>query len=553
MDKHTEWSQESSSSQDSCSHYFENDPDNGTRICKKCGKFITITKFSNEVQFDQGTSKLLGRNLRVGQNSLEVRTNKNYKEMDLIGQRLKIPQPVVEEGKNLYQNIRENSKIRPTFLKSVALYIGCRKDVMNNNKMIFDFSEDSNVEKRNISRTFFRVMKNDVEKNRDDTRQCNYPPPDAGVMLNRFFEECFPQDKSMSERFQIIEDAQRIYMRMKENSLDVGRIPAGIYGTSILLASTLNKKDLSIETVAERTRLSQSTIRKRLSELDNTPDVERSIEEYICTPVEMWQTNNLHPCMKGKITDYFIREDPLPFDKTCYFTQISALLTDLHSNTCSVSEEEIDLTEEHECDVKTYILNAEEVAFKTKWWEREFESGCLQGRIRRARIPFNAKEYRNITHYLSLNSSQQSGEQGTAIETSRRKRRKPRKKLPRIPHPNNSQITDFFSQTSIQSSQNSESSDLTPEITISTQPDPILPPLYEEINKDKEIPPLHPYLTPDRSYTPMYSPSPLPMDEYPTLTPPDSDCEDSLDIQLYDFGDNIFTPSSSCGSVENRS
>ena len=170
--------------------------------------------------------------------------------------------------------------------------------------------------------------------------------------------------------------------------------------------------------------------------------------------------------------------------------------------------------------------------------------GLLKRKYGDQGIPFKANEYRNITQFLSPTSSRGRDEQGTAIETSRRKRRTAKKKHPYIPDTSNSQITEYFSQTS-QSPNNSQSSELP---TINSQPDPILPPFFEEINKD--LPPIHPYLTPDRSYAHAYSP--VPMEVYPAPpTPPDSECEDSLDIQLYDDY-NVFSPSSSGSNAGNR-
>ena len=390
--KHTEWSQESDTSQSSCTHNFVAEPDTRSLICRKCGKnIVSKSIFENEVQFDPSNQKLLGRNLQIGQNHLELKFNKNYKDIDLMGQRIKIPKPVVDKSKILFTSFRENYKIRPTSLKPVALYIACRQDEDNNNKMMFDFSEDTNLEKRALSRTFHKVMKNDIEKN--SSRQCDYPLRDTMVMLNRFFDECFPEEKNTPERDQILDDALLFYMRMQENLLHVGRMPSGIYGTSILLGCILNKRELSIRTVAERTRLSQSTIRKRLSELDDTPDVEQSVEEYVTTPVEIWQTNDLHPCMKGKITDYFIYKDPPPFDQTCYLTSLSSLLNDSYPNISPGEEDEIYLSQEDdiylsqedENDVDTYILNPDEVEFKTNVWEKEFGSGVIKKEIRRPR------------------------------------------------------------------------------------------------------------------------------------------------------------------------
>ncbi|KAI6660922.1 Transcription initiation factor IIB [Oopsacas minuta] len=504
MAQHTEWS-ESGSSQESwvhCAHTQAN------TFCEICGKGRETIIFSEDRPFalsGLAEGRMIGKNLSPDQNDFSC-TDSSYtynklQEIKKLGRKMKVPDSVIQRSQDLYKNIRKRNYVRSSLSNTMATYISCRNSETNQ-LMFFDFLENLDVDRRQLSQVFFQIAKRDIlycdKKNEEEHRIAEINPRNnTKVMLERFYNQLFPNDGGLSAKQAIINDAEIFYTRMEKNMIDIGRNPRGLYGAALLLAFRLHGKSISIHDVSDKVNMSVITIRTRLAELKNTPETDQILDCYLTTPVQEYDTNSLPPCMsrtprKNAVTP----SDQL--DDTDAISDISYSIHGLHD-----SGDEISLCSDDEDDVDTYILSSNEVADKTKVWEEMFSDYNPAVR-RRYKIPFTPEKYHTIPELLSrVNSSiSQSSSQESQIRSP-----PGRKRGSNIPLHGNRRITELFSSVSA-----------TQEIESPIHKSPIRSPSPCEYEDDDNFTPIHPH--------------------NPYMTPPDSE-DDSLNFELIDNDPNF--------------
>ena len=517
MLQHSGWSQ-SGSSQESCVHVYIESETIGVNICKLCGNGKELAAvFIGDIPFAMSgpnEGRLIGENLRADRNDFthsdSSYTYKKLQEIRRLGSDLRIPSHLIRGSENLYRNVRRRRYVKSAQSNSISTYITCRND-MNNQLMFFDFLDKLDLERKQLSKPFFRIQKSDILY-RDETdksnRICEIQPTNiTQVMLDRFYNSLFPNDRSEGRKT-ILKDSEIIYDRMEKNWIDRGRNPRGLYGASLLLSCNMHGKETNIQQVADTVRMSESTIRKRMMELNNTPGIGQNIEHYLNAPIEEWQTNPLPPCMSS--TSRVTTES---LDQTVTQETLSDISYSIHG--LHDSGDEVSLCSGDELDVDTYILSREESEYKTKLWMEMFGDYTPRSK-RSSKTPFTPENYHTIPELFSQNNSSlssqspsQSRERTNRIPVKRAKRR--------MPPCGNKKITDFF--TAVTSSQESLTSGQAS-------------PLYNQS------------LPCEEDHTPIHHFSPVPTftqipHSYPYMTPPYSEDGDSLEISLTDNDPNF--------------
>ena len=471
---------------------------------------------------DQG--RLSGANIAPGQNDV---TNSDsfyfygkIKDMRRLGAEMKIPSPTIQQSEALYRRVANRRYVRSAFSNHLSMFVATRNEP-HNQLMLFDFWEHLAVERIALSKPFFRMTKSDInyrDHNEESDRILTIPPRnDIETMLGRFYDELFPNTAQNDEyeRLTIIRDAVLFFQRMEYNSLLTGRNPRSLYGACLLLASTLNGKYVSKTQVANAVRMSESILQKRLRELNGTWGTDSTINEYMEAPISEWQSNPVPPCMTQQKRCYNT-DSPARGDSNDSFSELSYSLPTIYGQ--HDSGDEISLPSDDERDVESYLLEPEEVEYRTKVWEKEFGSCSYTPRRKRSRIPFTPENYNTITRYFPSCSQPSSQEEAASVTRSppAAVRRKRQKKAAQTPA-NNKKITDFFSPVTELSSQDSYSLTDSPATPVTR--------LFEETETDRIA--IHPFLTPENSQTEIPP-------THPYMTPPYSEYGDELDFSLSD-------------------
>ena len=517
MAQHTAWSQ-SESSQESCVHEYVESETIGANICKLCGNGKEAAAvFAEDRPFalsGPNEGRLIGENLRPNQNDFRGSDSYTYKKLQEIrklGSEMRIPSHLIQGSENLYKSVRKRRYVKSAHSNSLSTYITCRND-MNNQLMFFDFLEKLDLERRQLSKPFFRIQKSDIlyrDENESSNRICEMKHTNLSqVMLDRFYNTLFPNDRS-EERKTILKYSKIIYDRMEKNYINVGRNPRGLYGASLLLSCNMHGKETDIQQVADTVRMSEWTIRKRMMELNNTPGTDQSLEHYLNAPAKEWQNNPLAPCMSStpRVTTESLDITTSP---EC-FSDLSYSIHGIHD-----SGDEISLCSDDEMDVDNYILSREESEHKTKIWEEMFGDYTPRSK-RRNKTPFTPESYHTIPELFSQSNSslstplQSNSQEHTHVTPVKRTKR-------RMPPPGNTKITDFF--TTVTSSQDGDS-------LTSGQASPL---------SSQSLPCEEDHTPINSNFVPTYTKIPQ---HHPYMTPPYSEDGDSLEISLTDNDPNF--------------
>uniref|UniRef100_A0A3Q3J181 Transcription factor TFIIB cyclin-like domain-containing protein n=1 Tax=Monopterus albus TaxID=43700 RepID=A0A3Q3J181_MONAL len=75
--------------------------------------------------------------------------------------------------------------------------------------------------------------------------------------------------------------AMRLVQRMKRDWMHTGRRPSGLCGAALLVAARMHEFCRTIKEVVSVVKVCESTLRKRLTEFEDTPSSQLTIEEFM--------------------------------------------------------------------------------------------------------------------------------------------------------------------------------------------------------------------------------------------------------------------------------
>lgn len=158
----------------------------------------------------------------------------------------------------------------------VCLYFAIRQDG-NTPLMLIDIADALAIDVFVLGRTFKRMLTMFFEKD------------EHGNITNCPFEPVFPEDiiKSLASRLgfhhdtpKVQEDAVRILQRMDRDWIVLGRKPAGICGSALIIAARMNNFRRTPLEVSYVAKVTQATLKMRLDEFAIVESAQMSIADF---------------------------------------------------------------------------------------------------------------------------------------------------------------------------------------------------------------------------------------------------------------------------------
>uniref|UniRef100_A0A672YCA9 Transcription factor TFIIB cyclin-like domain-containing protein n=1 Tax=Sphaeramia orbicularis TaxID=375764 RepID=A0A672YCA9_9TELE len=80
--------------------------------------------------------------------------------------------------------------------------------------------------------------------------------------------------------------ALRLVQRMKRDWMHTGRRPSGLCGAALLVAARMYDFNRTLKDIVDIVKVCETTLRKRLTEFEDTPTSQLTIEEFMKTDLD---------------------------------------------------------------------------------------------------------------------------------------------------------------------------------------------------------------------------------------------------------------------------
>ena len=208
--------------------------------------------------------------------SEEVTNMAGRRYMEVVREQLRVAEPLMESGMQVFRLASANNFIQGRRTKSVAavcLYLACRSQRdLPNPHMLIDFADVLNLDVFGLGHIYKGLIK--VIRLNDN----NYfvPPINPEDLVLRFTGRLEFGDQHM----RVAKDAVRIIQRMTRDWMTHGRRPAGICGAAIILAARMNNFRRTVREVVYVVKVQEQTLFKRLDEFKVTESSALTVEEF---------------------------------------------------------------------------------------------------------------------------------------------------------------------------------------------------------------------------------------------------------------------------------
>lgn len=268
--------------------------EDGKMLCLVCGAVVSEFSMVTDMQYgltgsgrhivhgahvaaDQSYNRggnLYDRNKQV--TSEEVTNMAGRRYMELVREQLRVAEPLMESGMQVFRLASANNFIQGRRTKSIAavcLYLACRSQRdLPNPHMLIDFADVLNLDVFGLGNIYKGLIK--VIRLNDH----NYfvPPINPEDLVLRFTGRLEFGDQHM----RVAKDAVRIIQRMTRDWMTHGRRPAGICGAAIILAARMNNFRRTVREVVYVVKVQEQTLFKRLDEFKVTDSSALTVEEF---------------------------------------------------------------------------------------------------------------------------------------------------------------------------------------------------------------------------------------------------------------------------------
>uniref|UniRef100_A0A3P9J7D0 Transcription factor IIIB 90 kDa subunit n=1 Tax=Oryzias latipes TaxID=8090 RepID=A0A3P9J7D0_ORYLA len=234
----------------------------GNAVCMSCGSVLDDNIIVSEVEFVETGG---GGSLAVGQFvSSEAKQNINT-----LGHQLQMSQHCLDTAFNFYKmalNKRLTNGHRSSHVIAACLYLVCRTE--GTPHMLLDLSDVLQVNVYVLGKVFLHLAK-ELCINAPAIDPCLYIPRFAQML--EFGEK--NHDVSMT--------AMRLVQRMKRDWMHTGRRPSGLCGAALLVSAHMHDFCRTVKEVVNVVKVCESTLRKRLTEFEDTPTSKLTVEEFM--------------------------------------------------------------------------------------------------------------------------------------------------------------------------------------------------------------------------------------------------------------------------------
>ncbi|XP_070105296.1 transcription factor IIIB 90 kDa subunit isoform X4 [Equus caballus] len=232
---------------------IELDAARGDAVCTGCGSVLEDNIIVSEVQFVENSG---GGSSAVGQ----------FVSLDGAGKT-----PTL--GGGFHVNLGKESRAQTLQNGGWSRWAWCRCSLTSLADMLLDLSDLLQVNVYVLGKTFL-LLARELCINAPAIDPCLYIPRFAHLL--EFGEK--NHEVSMT--------ALRLLQRMKRDWMHTGRRPSGLCGAALLVAARMHDFRRTVKEVISVVKVCESTLRKRLTEFEDTPTSQLTVDEFMKIDLE---------------------------------------------------------------------------------------------------------------------------------------------------------------------------------------------------------------------------------------------------------------------------
>ncbi|XP_063803286.1 transcription factor IIIB 90 kDa subunit isoform X2 [Pseudophryne corroboree] len=261
----------------------------GDAVCTGCGSVLEDNIIVSEVQFVEsggGVSSAVGQfvssecigkaptigggfHTNLGKESRAQTLQNGKRQIHNLGVQLQLNKHCLDTAFNFFKMAVSKHLTRGRKMNHViaaCLYLVCRTE--GTPHMLLDLSDLLQVNVYVLGKTFLLLAR----------ELCiNAPAIDPCLYIPRFAHMLEFGDKN----HEVSMTAMRLVQRMKRDWMHTGRRPSGLCGAALLVASRMHDFRRTIKEVIRVVKVCESTLRKRLTEFEDTPTSQLTIDEFM--------------------------------------------------------------------------------------------------------------------------------------------------------------------------------------------------------------------------------------------------------------------------------
>ncbi|XP_014454258.2 transcription factor IIIB 90 kDa subunit isoform X1 [Alligator mississippiensis] len=273
---------------------IEVDAARGDAVCTGCGSVLEDNIIVSEVQFVEtggggasavgqfvsldgpGKTPLIGGGFHanLGKESRAQTLQNGKRQIHHLGNQLQLNQHCLDTAFNFFKMAVSKHLTRGrkmTHVIAACLYLVCRTE--GTPHMLLDLSDLLQVNVYVLGKTFLLLAR----------ELCiNAPAIDPCLYIPRFAHMLEFGDKN----HEVSMTALRLLQRMKRDWMHTGRRPSGLCGAALLVAARMHDFRRTVKEVIRVVKVCESTLRKRLTEFEDTPTSQLTIDEFMKIDLE---------------------------------------------------------------------------------------------------------------------------------------------------------------------------------------------------------------------------------------------------------------------------
>ncbi|XP_075699912.1 transcription factor IIIB 90 kDa subunit isoform X2 [Rhinoderma darwinii] len=266
----------------------------GDAVCTGCGSVLEDNIIVSEVQFVEtggGGSSAVGQfvssegigksstlvggfHTNLGKESRAQTLQNGKRQIHNLGVQLQLNKHCLDTAFNFFKMAVSKHLTRGRKMMHViaaCLYLVCRTE--GTPHMLLDLSDLLQVNVYVLGKTFLLLAR----------ELCiNAPAIDPCLYIPRFAHMLEFGDKN----HEVSMTALRLVQRMKRDWMHTGRRPSGLCGAALLVASRMHDFRRTIKEVIRVVKVCETTLRKRLTEFEDTPTSQLTIDEFMKIDLE---------------------------------------------------------------------------------------------------------------------------------------------------------------------------------------------------------------------------------------------------------------------------
>ncbi|XP_070579031.1 LOW QUALITY PROTEIN: transcription factor IIIB 90 kDa subunit-like [Ptychodera flava] len=222
------------------------------------------------VSAEGGKAHSLGSSFHhgFGKESRAVTLQNGKRKIQALGAQLKLNQHCIDTAYNFFKmavSKRLTRGRKTSHVVASCLYLVCRTE--GTPHMLLDFSDILQVNVYVLGKTYLKLS---------TELHINLPAIDPCLYIARFAHKLEFQEKT----HEVSMTALRLVSRMKRDWMHMGRRPSGLCGAALLVAARLHDFNRTQKEIIRVVKVCDATLRKRLTEFEETPSSQLTIDEF---------------------------------------------------------------------------------------------------------------------------------------------------------------------------------------------------------------------------------------------------------------------------------